>query len=906
LCRAEESAFTFPRHAFRLYREKHAMKTLMRIRSLFRNLLRRSESDRDLDAEVRAHLELLVAEKVLQGLGPADARREARIELGGLEQVKEEVRDARSGAWLDSFLQDLRYGARQLRRNPGFTAIAVLTLALGIGSSTAIFSVVNAVLLHPLDFRDPDQLVLLETWNPRTGATSENISLADFDDWKTQTPSLSGQAALCYWLFNLSGSGDPERLQGARASGEFFDVLGVAPLAGRTFTAADDREGRADLVVLGYGLWQRRFGGRADVIGSHLVLNGVSSTVIGVMPASFRFPDATVELWSPFGHEMDGTPRGSRFLQAVARLGSPGLPQAQAELAAVAKRLEKAYPDTNTNVGVRIVSLKEAVVRESRPMLSILVVAVAFVLLVSCVNSANLALVRSVLRGREIAIRVALGGTRRAVVRQFLVESTLVGLLAGTLALFLAALGARMIVALNPGDLPRLDALRMDYAVFAFAAVVSLASGAAVGMLPALRAYRCALSEQMGELSRSATSGERLFRLRGVLVVVQVALTMVLITGSGLLVRSFLNVMNVDRSFAAEDRLVFRIFPVGERYPDIASENRFVDAVLARAAAIAGVEEVTATTHGPLDASGDTAVRVAPEAAGFSAAAAPTVNYAAVYADYFRRLAIPLLAGRAFDSSDTEAAPPVVILNATLARSLWPGESPLGKRVRFLEEKEDAEWHTVVGVASDVRQFSLEKPDRPTVYAPFTQRRFPWLRWTSIIVRSRLSPAQLVPVIRHEMRSLDPQIPVFEVSSLQQRIAVSLAPRRFALALMLAIAGLSLCLALTGMYGVISHLVAQRRPEIAIRMALGAQRKDVLGLVAGYGAKLVASGIAAGLIAALAASGLLSSQLFGVAPSDPFTFAAVALLLTCVALPACLVPALRACRVDPMAALRHE
>lgn len=792
---------------------------------------------------------------------------------------------------------------RSLLKSPGYTVVVLLTLTLGLGANVAIFSVVNGVLLRPLDFHRPAELVNISEINQKTGVNA-GLSLSDFEDWQKQSRMTQDMGALCFWLFNLTGDANPERLQGARASARLFQTLGVEPVLGRYFRAEDGTADRGDLVVLSNGLWKRRFGSRQDIVGEKLILNGVVSTVIGVMPAGFSFPDGQAELWAPLADQLEGTSRAGRFFVGVARIPSEGRAAAKAEFEAIAGRLAQSYPDTNANIGVSMVPWQDSVTGQSRTSLLILMGAVGFVLLIACVNVANLGFARAATRGREVAIRLALGGSRWRIVRQVLAEATVLAAAGGVLAWLLALAVVRGIIALSPGNIPRLDSVRLDGFVFAFTVVVALGSGILAGLVPALRASRQDINEALVGGGRSSTAGSGLLRLRGALVVLEVAAAMILLTGSGLLIRSFVQVLRVDLGYQTRNRLALRVFPVGQKYRDAASTSRMIETVLNKVEALPGVDAVATASHVPLANSGASVVRMLPDGGVIAPSNAPNVDARAISANYFHLMSIPLLAGRNLTTGDNAASEPVVIVNITLAKRIWPNENPVGKRVRWLDERQDTGWHRVVGVVGDVKQFALEKDDRPAVYFPYQQRRLPWLRWTNFVVLGKMDPANLVAAVRAQVRAVDPDLPVFEVATLDTRLAQSLAPRRFSLALIGGAAGLALVLGLIGVYGVISYAVAQRRQEIAIRMAVGATPARVLRLVLWQGFALTLAGVACGVAGSWVTTRYMSSFLFGVAPHDPVTFAVLPVILMAVSAMSCLVPALRASRVDPMGMLR--
>lgn len=793
---------------------------------------------------------------------------------------------------------------RTLRTAPGFSALVILTLAIGLGSNVALFTLVNGVLLRPLDFHAPEELFAIHSLDQRTHVPNESVSLIDFEDWRRGVRSATGMTALCYWLFNLTGEGEPERLQGARTSGNFFDVFGVPPALGRYFTGQEDHAGRGDLVVISHGLWQRRFGGRPDVLGKSITLNGAACTIIGVTPLRFRYPDEQVELWAPIANELEGLPRASRFFFAVARVPKAKTQQARSELEAVAGNLRQSYPDSNNDVGVSMIPLRQAVAGDSRPALLLLFGAIAIVLLITSANVINLALARATNRTSEIAIRLALGATRWDIVWLLAGEGMVLVAVGGALAVAVAKAAVAGIVAFAPKDIPRIDFVTLDGFALTYAALVSLVTGVLIVVGPMWNVSVGALSPQLAESGRTTTAGSGLLRLRAALVAGEVALTTILIIGGGLLTRSLWNVVQTAPGFSSGNRLALRVFPVDSRYDRLAGYRTFVGEVLEKSKALPGVVEVAAASHIPLGESGSSVVRMLPEGGRMPVAQAPSVDYRVVSSGYFHLMSIPMLQGRGFVLQDDEHAPSVIIVNASLAKELWPNEDPIGKQVRWLDQDSDTGLHTVIGVVGDVRQFSLEKPDHPAAYATYAQRKFPWLRWMNFIVRSERNAANLTAPLRDVIHSLDPNLPVFEVSTLEHRLQLSLAPRRFLLVLMATLAWLALVLGLVGIYGVVSYLTLQRRAEFAIRIALGATNREVAWLVLSRGVLLAGSGLIAGVAASVVLSRYVQHLLFGVAANDPIVMAMAGALVLGVSTLACLVPAFRATRVDPVRLLR--
>ncbi len=806
---------------------------------------------------------------------------------------------------METLWQDLRYGARMLTRNPGFTAVAVLTLALGIGANTALFSVIDAVLLRPLPYADSDELVVV--WESHDGERN-SISIPNFDDWRDQNRVFSHIALFRGRNYNLTGTDQPERLRAGVASGSFFRLLGVEPLLGRAFQPKDDRAGAERVVVLSYGLWHRRFASDPAVVGQAITLDGDLHTVIGVMPPGFRHPDIDrAQMWLPVSFDtqymLARESRGNHSYQAVARL-APGvsLPQARAEMQTIARRLEQDHPDSNTGTGALVFPLLEELVENVRPALLVLLAGVGLVLLIACANLTNLLLARAAGREKEIAIRAALGAGRTRLLRQLLTESLLLAVLGGLLGVLLALWGVDLLVRLAPGNIPRLEQVGINAPVLGFTLLLSLATGLFFGLAPALQSSRPDLHHSLKEGGRtSAAAGRR--RLRSLLVVAEVALSLMLLIGAGLLLRSFVRLLDVNLGFQPANVLTARVSLPDAAYPEDEDVAAFQQEVLRRLESLPGVHSAGLVTPLPLSGA-QIAVGITIEGKPEPPPGeGPYARFRSVGGDYFRTLGIPLLRGRAFTSADTQAAPRVAVINQTLARLNWPGEDPLGKRVAIGDPAEGAPWRTVVGLVPDVKYRSLEHEPEPEMYVPGAQSPMDWIYF---VVRTEGDPVSLAPALRQQIASLDPNLPVFAVGTLEQLVTRSVGQRRFTMLLLGSFAALALLLAVVGIYGVMSYAVSRRTHEIGIRVALGAQRDDILKLVGGQGMALALLGVGLGLAGAFAVTRFLSSLLFGITPTDPLTFAGVAFVLAAVALLACYLPARRATRVDPMVALRYE
>jgi len=803
---------------------------------------------------------------------------------------------------LPALAQDVRFGARQLARRPGFTLVAVVTLALGIGATSAVFTVINGVLLRPLAFADPDRVALL--YRTTLSGARASISPLDYLDYRDELTSFSRVAAIQNARRNLTGSGEPERLLGSSVTADFFPLLGVRPALGTTWP--DDGPGDDHVVVLAYGLWQRALGGDPSVVGRQVMLHDEPYTVVGVMPDWFGYP-AAAEFWIPLRFEPDDlTPnqRGAQYLQAIGRL-KPGvsLADARAELAALSDRQRAAYPrqyDARTSAGATPVL--DTLVENVRPALVVLAGAVGLVLLIACANVANLLLVRAAGRRAELAVRASLGAGRGRLARQLVTESLLVALLGGALAVALASWGVRLLVALDPAGLPRADAVAVDWRVLAFTAAVAAASGVLFGIVPAVQATRSSLADSLRQGARDVSAGAR--RFRHGLVVVEIALALVLLTGAGLLMRSFVNLQRVDTGFDPRGVLTFNLYLPDSAYPTAEAVSGFYNRMFDELEALPGAERAGMIFGLPLgryNGSSSFSIdgRPDPEIGDYSA------MVRIIGGHYFEAMRIPVQRGRAFTRADSVNAPPVALVNAATARLYWPDEDPIGQRLRlhasFVEGRSPV--REIVGVVGDVKQRGLEEDARPEVYIPFAQQA---VGFGTVVVRAAADPAALAGPARAAIRALDPSLPLADVETMTGLVSDSVARDRFTTALLSVFALVAVTLALVGVYGVMSFTVSQRTREIGVRMALGAGRADVLRLVAANGLALGLAGVAIGLAVALAVNRLLAGLLFGVSATDPPTLAAVAVALVTAAVAASYVPARRAAHVDPLVALRTE
>ncbi|MBI3665941.1 MAG: ABC transporter permease [Acidobacteria bacterium] len=813
---------------------------------------------------------------------------------------------------MESLWQDVRYAFRILRRTPGFTIIAVLALALGIGANAAIFSVVNAVILKPLPYEKPEQLVQL--WMRFTGIGIPNdqnwVSAPEFRDLK-QNQSLSYLAAISNESYNINVSGTPERVEAAVVSTSFFPLLGVQAQLGRVFLPEEGRPGQERVVLLSDGLWRRRFGADAAAPGRKLIMNGQSYIIVGVMPRWFQLP-REAEMWTPLVFSPDDLSpnnRGSHAYQVIARI-KPGLSleQTRSDLAAVSSRIIEQHPDypyKEFNFAVIMIPLLEQEIGDIKTALWIMMAAVGLVLLIACANVANLLLVRASAREREIAVRQALGVGRWRLVRQLLTESAILGFMGGAAGLLLAHWALRLLITLTAASFPRVAEAAMDFRVLAFTILVSLATGILFGLAPAFHAARHVTHEALKEGSRGGTAGAGSHGLRGALVVAEVALSLTLLVGSGLLIRSFLRLQEVDTGFRPDGVLTMRIALPEQKYPKPEQVRVFYRELLDRIRRLPGVDAAGAVTGLPLTGTGWSGTTTIDTQAVPPQDTTPEADQRPVIPGYFEAMGIPLVRGRYFDRRDTETSAPVAIIDETMAKTYWPNEDPIGKRIKQGGRQWTAPWRTIVGVVRHVRYRTLESPSRVEFYWPFEQTPFP-LNSMSLAVHTSADPRTLSAAVERQVLSLDPDQPVYRIRTMHELMAESMARRRLSMFLLAIFAGVALMLAAVGIYGIMSYSVAQRSHELGIRMALGARSAGVVWLVLGQSLWLTMTGIIAGLAGSLLLTNFLSSLLFNVKATDPATFLSVALLLTAVALVASFIPAYRATTVDPVIALRQE
>lgn len=877
-----------------------------RLASLGRNLFSRRRVEGDLDDELHAYLNHLTDEKRAAGLDEREARRTAHLELGGLEQIKEEVRDARSGWVLQQLMQDFRYAARTLRRHPAFPCVAVLALALGIGANTAMFSVAYGILYRPLPYPDADRVaVVFMRYAPRDFAYG-TMCVRDYLTWKQNNHTFEEPSLFRSIRMDLGGSESvPEQVQGASVTAGFFPTLQVPPAIGRTFMAGEDQPMAGLFAILSDSIWRRRYSARADVLGRTILVNGTPATVIGVMPPAFALPRRDTEVWTNL-RLAPPTRYGPWFYRGLARL-KPGvtLQQAQAELNAIGLIMmqQNSY---YKRLMLPVQTLRDAVVGTAiRPAILVLAGAVGLVLLIAIVNVANLMLARATVREREMALRLSLGAGRGRLVRQLLTESVLLSFTGGAAGLGVAWAGVSFIRAWNPGNLPFVEAVRLDGTALGFMLVLSMLTGILFGLAPALQSARTDLNSTIKEGGRGAASGHNRGRTRAALVAGEIALSLMLLVGAGLLLRSFANLQRVAAGFTTPPRqlLSLLISPGNQKYSDPHAGLPFYDEVLRRARSVPGVEAAALTDSLPPDRQGDADTFGIEGQALSPGEQNPVISDLTVGPGFFRTLGIPLLHGRDFTEHDTTDSTPVAIVSEGFARRFFPHQDPLGKRIRRSEASLNNPWMQIVGIVGNLKLLGLAADTEAAYYMPASQSYGPR---QYLAVRTSGDAARVSEALRRTIQAVDPGVTLAQFATMEESLSLSVSQPRFNTLLLVIFAAIALLLAAVGIYGLIAYSVAQRTHEIGVRMALGAARRDVLGMVLRQGIWLALGGIAAGLAGAFALTRLLRALLFGVGVTDTVTFAAAPTALMLIALLATLVPALRATRTSPVVALRGE
>ena len=868
----------------------------LRLRSLFR----RGQVEAELNEELRYHLERQIEVNTAAGMSVEEARYAALRAMHGLDQRKEECRDMRRVRLIEDLWQDFRFSLRSLLKRPGFTAIALLALALGIGANTAIFSLVNAVILQPLPYRDPDRLI--SVYGTRNRSTQGSVGPTDFLDYRSQNKTFEQFAASGSMMLpmNLTGSGEPERLNASIITGNYFDTLRVRPALGRGFSLENEKTGQDHVTVLSHAFWQTRFGGDPNIVNKTINLDGKAYEVLGVMPAEVVLPQPA-QLWVPINFDADPEMkmRNARFLRGIGRLKEGvTLDQAQTDTDLIAAQLEQQYPDSNTGWSLRLIPLREILVGGSRTMLFILFGAVGFVLLIACANVANLLLVRAAARQKEIAMRTALGASRLRIIRQMITESLLLAIFGGALGALLAVAGVKLLVSLGEDNIPRTANVKIDATVLAFTLLISLATGLLFGLAPAIRTMKENLVDALKDGIRGGSEATVKNRTRSLLVVFESAIAVMLLIAAGLLIRSLVALQNVDPGFDPNNVLTLRVDLPRQKYNTPEKASNFFEQLETRVAGLPGVEAVGLITDLPLSGEArDMPYRVEGRPATSDIA---FVDFRRVNKNYFSAMRIPLRRGRNFTEQEVRQSDKAIVVSQAFVDSVFPNEEALGKRLIIWSGIRN-EPYEIIGIVGDTRYQSLQGEPSATMYVPTRE-----LLFVNLVIRTQGDPLSLVGGVRKEVNALDPDQPIASIRPMTEWVAMSAAGARYRTTLLGLFALLAMILAATGIYGVMSYSVAQRTQEIGVRMALGARPLDVLKLVVRQGMMLVLIGVIVGLAGALALTRVMSSLLFGVTERDPITFVAVAALLIVVAFISCFVPAHRATRIDPLIALRYE
>ena len=865
-----------------------------------KGLLRKEQVEDEMDAELRFHLMMRAQENIRDGMTPESAMRDARRRFGSLDRVKDAAREIKGAGMLGTLLQDVRYGVRMMVKSPAVTLVAVLTLAAGVGANTAIFSVVNAVLLKSLPYHDSHRLVIVSG----TDQSAEHavLSPAEAQDFAAQLATLEDFAAMQTQSINLTGGAEPERVRGAFVTANFFEVFKLLPTAGRTFARGEDQPGAEHVAVVNEGFWRRRLNSDPELAGRRVILNGEPYSVVGVVPDSFRHPlDSEVEVWTTVQRFPGYSPRrDARFLFGVGHL-KPGVTPAQAQVEAetVAARMAQAYPDESTGRGAKVELLDEVTVRNIRPILLALFAAVGCILLIACSNLANLALARGTARQKEFALRSALGAGRGRLARQLLTETTVLALLGGCLGLLLARWGTDLLLAVSPGVLPRGE-VRLDASVLLFTLGVSLLTGFLFGLAPAWQMARLDLHTTLKEGGRSGGDGAGALRARGVFVVVQMALALVLLVGGALFIKSFYTLVQVDPGFKSENLLTLEYRLPRNKYVEPSAQWEFHRRVVEQLRAVPGVQSAALVRGLPLTGNSASARIVPPGGETPPRGQEPQVQFNTATPAYFATMGIPLVQGRLFGDGDRLDTPPVLLINQTMARRFWPGQDPVGRQIKFVGDDTPG---TIVGVVGDAKHDWLSEEQRPQIYNSYSQSPG---YFATVVVRTKVEPMSLSQAVREAVWKVDKDQPVWKVRTVESLLAYNVADKRFLMLLMVVFAALALTITAVGLYGVVNYTVGRRTHEIGVRMALGARAGDVLRLVVSQGMRLALTGLGVGLVASFALSRFIQSLLFGVSATDVLTFTSVSALLGGVALLACYIPARRATKVDPLIALRYE
>ncbi len=882
------------------------MSLLRNITGGLRSLFRKEQVDRELDEELRAYQEMATDEKMKQGMSPKDALRAVRLERGSVEIAKEVVR---SGVWesvLEASWQDLRYGFRQLRKNQGLTVVCVLTLAVGIGATTAIFSVVDSILLRPLPYPNSHRIVRIwNTFSPR-GMTELTASEPEFLEYR-QSQTLAHVAGFALGSLTLTGRGDPARLSVIWGTSDFFAVLGTTPALGRSFSPDEHEPGHDQVVILSHHLWRDRFGSNPSIIGKSVILNGKSCTVVAIMPATFRFPSGDVDLWQPLPIAANSSNVGNHYLNLVGDLKPQvSLEQSKTEMKTILARVEQKYPayyNGAVGLGVNLVPLRKQMVGNVRPTVLVLMAGVAFMLLIACTNIASLLLAHGEVRKKEIATRIAIGAGRARIIRQLLAENLVLFLAGGAAGLAVAYLGLKLVPVEQSLPLQQVGTPSLDFRVLSFAVIICVSTGLLFGLMPAFKTSHPQLNEILKENGREAMGSRHHTRTRSLLVMSEIAFSVVLLAGAGLMIASLMRLLGVQLGFDSANVVTMRLSLPELRYPNGRVATFYKD-FQEKVRSIPSVQAVAIVNQLPMS---EVLANSSFEVEGRQLETGTNIaNTQVISPDYLSVMRIPLIRGRALDERDLNPAPSTVVVNQTLARKIWPDEDATGKRLRL---KSDARWLTVVGIVGDIKNEGSSKGTKPELYFLYTEQPFGlWadLRSMTLVVRTTSEPEQMVSAIRGELNSLDPDLPIYKVQTLGEIVSASTSQTRLPALLLSVFAGIALVLAAVGVYGVLAYTVAQSSHEIGVRMALGAPRQHILKLFLGQGIKWAALGGGTGLVAAFILVRFMRSILFEVGPYDPTIFLSVVGVLAIVVLMACYIPASRATSVDPMVALRYE